>query len=699
MKLEKSSISTTMGNVEEVGDFKIKTSAIAFDILSSGLYANKIKAIIRELSCNAYDAQIAAGNGNTPFDIHLPTFLEPTFYIRDYGIGLSHDQVVNIFTTYFESTKSDSNDFVGAMGLGSKAPFSYTSNFTIEAFQNGICNVYTAFINDAGFPSVIRMETRDTEEPNGLKITVPVQEKDFRNFKTEAIEVFKWFKTVPNEVNGEIEFKQAEMKNYYDIDNIFVRSDDRYHSYSQSLLAVMGNIAYPVDLEMFTDMFKEVNKNSFNNFVFNFEIGDIEFSASRESLSYTQKTIDAIKQKIQFVFDNTEQLIQKELDNVSDNMYDRIEKYNTLINTGDKFSTGIARSMFKNDKSFPSHVAKNDIYNTVDITFPINDQVTQYLAENFNCELDFVYHVSHQSNRKIDFIGRNDIVFFNYSTKGIKTHVKKYFTKKEYRFGYGESRQAIIVLPVDKTKPIDFDGIRNWLGNPPDGCIMSNDDLDIDVTKRTYSVQGNVFSLEVSDYYDVHSWKEISEDTLQSMKANKKVYYINISGYQLKDDFSFIGRVETPKDIYKTLESLGCITPNDVIIGVRKSAKDVTHDIKNLAEYANKYISNLTDDDFLPMCSTSFSKVFVYNSDENQYPDDVKLIVQKYKTTSINKTRYTGYIRNSKVLTHIDNATKYVEKIERKYKLVDSVSVTRYNIEHLLMYLHLINNTGENNDN
>lgn len=698
MKLEKSSISTTMGNVEEVGDFKIKTSAIAFDILSSGLYANKIKAIIRELSCNAYDAQIAAGNGDTPFDIHLPTFLEPTFYIRDYGVGLSHDQVVNIFTTYFESTKSDSNDFVGAMGLGSKAPFSYTSNFTIEAFQNGICNVYTAFINDAGFPSVIRMETRDTEEPNGLKITVPVQEKDFRNFKSEAIEVFQWFKTVPNEVNDEIEFTQAEMKSYYDIDNIFVRTDaTRYHSYSYTLLAVMGNIAYPVDLEMFTDMFKQVNKNSFNNFVFNFEIGDIEFSASRESLSYTQKTIDAIKQKIQFVFDNTEHLIQKQLDVVEDNMFSRIDMYNTLINTGDKFSTIIARSMFEKDKTFPSHVSKNDSYHKVDAVFPINEKATEYLAENFNCEFDFVYHVPQHSTRKIDFTSREDIVFFNYSTKGIKTHVKKYFTKKEYRSAYGESRQAIIVLPVDKTKPIDFDGIRNWLGNPPEGCIMTNDDLDIDVTERTYSVQGNVFTLEVSDYYDVHSWKEISEDTLKSLKATKNVYYINLSGFQLKDDFTFVCNNESPKGIYKTLESLGCITSNDVIIGVRKSAKEATNDIINLADHANTYINNLTDDDFLPMCSKSFSNLFIYQSDENRYPDDIKPIVEKFKTSNIKKTNYNSY--NTKVLSHISNATTYVEKIERKYKLIDSVSVTRYNIEHLLMYLHLINNTGENNDN
>jgi len=105
-----------LSNVGEVGNFKIKASAKAFSILSSGLYANKIRAIIRELSCNAVDSHVAAGRTDTPFDVHLPNDLEPWFSIRDYGTGLSHEQVSSIYTTYFESTKTESNDYIGALG-------------------------------------------------------------------------------------------------------------------------------------------------------------------------------------------------------------------------------------------------------------------------------------------------------------------------------------------------------------------------------------------------------------------------------------------------------------------------------------------------------------------------------------------------------------------------------------------------------
>lgn len=60
MKLATQTNEAVMGNVQGVGEFRIRNSAKAFNILSSGLYANKIRAIIRELSCNAVDSHVAA---------------------------------------------------------------------------------------------------------------------------------------------------------------------------------------------------------------------------------------------------------------------------------------------------------------------------------------------------------------------------------------------------------------------------------------------------------------------------------------------------------------------------------------------------------------------------------------------------------------------------------------------------------------
>ena len=83
-------VSNTLSNTTQ---YSIKASAKAFNILSDGLYSDKIAAPIRELATNAYDAHVANDNINTPFDVHLPSVAEPWFAIRDYGIGMSKQEL------------------------------------------------------------------------------------------------------------------------------------------------------------------------------------------------------------------------------------------------------------------------------------------------------------------------------------------------------------------------------------------------------------------------------------------------------------------------------------------------------------------------------------------------------------------------------------------------------------------------------
>ena len=179
MKLDVAVNEVTLSGVNSTGEFRIRNSAKAFKILSDGLYSNKIKAIIRELSCNAVDSHIAAKKEDVPFEVHLPTILEPYFSVRDYGVGLDGNQVTSIYTTYFESTKTDSNDYIGALGLGSKSPFSYTENFTVTAIKAGTKRIYSAFITDAGIPCVAEMSTELTDEDNGVEV-VFVSEEDLK---------------------------------------------------------------------------------------------------------------------------------------------------------------------------------------------------------------------------------------------------------------------------------------------------------------------------------------------------------------------------------------------------------------------------------------------------------------------------------------------------------------------------------------
>jgi hypothetical protein len=138
-----------------LGTYRIVQSKAAFETLSSRLYSDKIRAVIRELSCNAWDAHQDADKGDVPFEVHLPTDFEPYFEIKDFGTGMTHRDIVDLFASYFGTNKSESDKFIGALGLGSKSPFCLTvrnekthkeepQGFTvIDRFQgdSGICPV------------------------------------------------------------------------------------------------------------------------------------------------------------------------------------------------------------------------------------------------------------------------------------------------------------------------------------------------------------------------------------------------------------------------------------------------------------------------------------------------------------------------------------------------------------------------------
>lgn len=286
-----------VSNVGEIGEFRIRNSAKAFNILSSGLYANKVRAIVRELSCNAVDAHAAAGNQATPFDVHLPNSLEPYFSIRDYGTGLSHEQVTNIYTTYFESTKTNSNAFIGALGLGSKSPFSYTDNFTVTAIQNGKRGVYTAFINEHGVPSIALMMQEDTTEPNGVEVKFAVNDRyDFDKFRQEARNVYKYFALRPV-ISGNADFKFEDAE--YDSKDIIPGVHSYKNGSRMSSVAIMGNIAYPIDIPRseyaaFGDLINLLSCG----LEMHFGIGELDFQASREGLSYIPQTLESIKNKL-----------------------------------------------------------------------------------------------------------------------------------------------------------------------------------------------------------------------------------------------------------------------------------------------------------------------------------------------------------------------------------------------------------------
>ena len=278
----------SVSNDFKTSGFKIQASAKAFEILSSNIYTNKVRAVIREYNCNAYDAHVDAGTERT-WDVHLPTHLECYFSVRDYGTGLSDESVREIFTTYFHSTKTNSNNFVGALGLGSKSAFSLVDSFTVVSYYNGIKSDYSCYKDQTGEPQVALLTSSETDQPNGLEVSMSVDGRQ-DDFEYEAVNVFKYFDVLPNINDKEVVKNVLKAKEDYK----FVCDEGSFNTGYGSLYARMGNVSYKIPNEYKSDL---------SGFI-NFEIGDLSFNAGREELSMDDSTKTLLKSRIQQVTDS-----------------------------------------------------------------------------------------------------------------------------------------------------------------------------------------------------------------------------------------------------------------------------------------------------------------------------------------------------------------------------------------------------------
>lgn len=277
-----------VAGAQSVDAFTIKASAKAFQILSSNLYSNPLGSMIRELSTNAYDAHVMVGKEHEPFHLTLPNSLEPSFKIRDFGPGLSHNDIMNIYTTFFESTKTNSNDVVGCLGLGSKSPFGVADNFTVTSFFQGEKTIYSAFLNEDRIPSIALFHKEPTDEPNGLEIEVAINADDFRVFNREVNSQLKYFKTKP------LVFGNSNFEWNVDEEYLYSGSNWKMVKGGGSPRVVQGQIQYPINVRNMGKEYDEapdVVRELLNKSVlFEVNIGDVNIAPSREALSYDAKT-------------------------------------------------------------------------------------------------------------------------------------------------------------------------------------------------------------------------------------------------------------------------------------------------------------------------------------------------------------------------------------------------------------------------
>lgn len=716
MKLADRTVEVHSAGINNTNQFTIAQTSKMFKILSDSLYSDKVMAVIRELATNAYDSHISAGNKN-PFRVTLPTAANPNFSVRDYGTGLSQKDMEHLYTTYGASNKNDSNDFVGCLGLGSKSPFAYTKSFSTTSYFNGTQYTYIAAIDDSGVPTLNLIHSCDTDQPNGLEISFAVKQHDFHEFSSKAVRVFHYFKMKPI-IDGGVNW---DFNNDYGSRNVVIDGNgwrvcrlnngnlfpNHHHRISSGIVSIMGNIAYPVEVEhlvgeekaetpdhiaRWNRAFNKADIASWKSFVseiidqglyleLEFGIGELEMDVSREGLQYTKNVVRTLREKTQEIFLELKQ-------NFSDKIAaakTKVEAIQTYYQLNDLAGGwGVGASWTDSNGTVHNISSGSDLeykFKKSKNLYVFNYKAAGYRSRRMIYLTDRIHHET--------LTGKG----YNYWNSTRKTGAMKFFvcdiaateTAKKIVTKYCNTNDCFAYLMVDtddhKKASDGFDDLIADVGS--DNILNVSDYRDI--IKNTSSnrkpgvKKGSVSDQEIFllvgdstntsplniDYNSSSYMRSMSSDRLDDFLEEDEIVYIPILRYSATKDFPDIATLNTWSTAEHSKTMMKDLLDGTNIYAIKQSSvSKLEEDGLNLIDF-NSWIKKRLK----TLMTNKFGDLAKFNSFvdkcKNEYNSDDKMnrgysegyIDRQFMFHILNMfgLEYARYINNQKIVDIVDS--------------------------------------------
>lgn len=340
-------LTTTTAIGSNQGEIKLglDQNAVAHLIgVLTDLYSDPIKAVVREYSTNARDSHIDAGV-TRPIEVTLPSAIDPTFKVQDFGLGLNVDDLTNVYSLYGNSTKRESDLVNGVLGLGCKSALTYALSFTVTAVKGGVKTLAVIAKGEDGVGTIKILDTVATDESNGVTVAVPVRERDIQRFQGTVATLFRFWDKGTVLVNGEEPDNIRDETGWLWLDtDVAIRTGD------DGSYVVQNNVAYPVERQNFSV------EDGFDVVAF-VPAGTVNFTPSREALHYTGLTKDTLKTLSQYVAERLPQAIEEHIDGGSSTPWDRLQ----LINQYRRFAPKLARRLAAQYGDGPSIPAGREV--------------------------------------------------------------------------------------------------------------------------------------------------------------------------------------------------------------------------------------------------------------------------------------------------------------------------------------------------
>lgn len=273
------------------------------------MYPDTKMAALRENATNALDSHIEAGQ-TRPIEVTLPSEADCRLIIQDWGIGMGEYELTKIYGVYGRSTKRRSNKTLGAFGLGSKAALASVDSLQLVTVKDGKrFNVLIAKdVRGVGQLKIIKAEDgrkyTDTNEPNGVKVIIPVKRDTIADFEDKATRLFSLWEDGTVLVNGKRP-KTLSESGYRVVSDLGYFATNSVYYTAAAVSVAMGGIIYKVeglDSSARNAMFKDAAPLKNRDLVVLAEIGDVSVPAPREAILSTPENLRYVKGKIDAMY-------------------------------------------------------------------------------------------------------------------------------------------------------------------------------------------------------------------------------------------------------------------------------------------------------------------------------------------------------------------------------------------------------------
>lgn len=323
-----SSTGTTTGTLSGSGamncGFDPNGAAHLMSVLSN-IYRDPWLAVLREYSANGLDSQVRAGIPG-PIQVTLPTDIEPTLTIADQGTGLCEQEILEVYANYGTSTKRDSDEEVGAFGIGAKSAFAVSTQFTVVGIKDGLRTTALFALSADGAATVSIIARDATDEPNGVTVAVPVT--DSAAVRRAADRLFGYWKPGTVVVNGKAP-KYLPASALRVTDTLYARFvDPKSDSATEApvVTIVMGGIPYPASVPMLEAVARRAKNQDVRRFVERLtqrwatlrlmafaKVGSVDITPSREDLRDTPRTLTMLARLFAEYLSGVEAAVRREV--------------------------------------------------------------------------------------------------------------------------------------------------------------------------------------------------------------------------------------------------------------------------------------------------------------------------------------------------------------------------------------------------